>query len=192
MHGIAKAELPEGWIERKSSSRPGRVYFYNTNTGESVWERPAPELRENPRDKKQHTDKKKKMMEERVHCSHILVKHRGSRNPSSWKEKEVTRSKEEALKMIKGMREDIVEGLVSFEELAKTESHCSSAKRGGYLSEFGRGEMQKAFEDVAFSLKVGELSEPVETASGVHLILRTGWNTKIEDLQHTQTERLYL
>lgn len=39
---------------------------------------------------------------------------------------------------------------------------------------FGRGQMQESFEDAAFSLKVGELSDVVDTQSGVHIILRTG------------------
>lgn len=36
-----------------------------------------------------------------------------------------------------------------------------------------RGQMQKPFEDATFSLAVGELSQPVFTDSGVHIILRT-------------------
>ena len=41
------------------------------------------------------------------------------------------------------------------------------------MGTFGRGDMVKAFEDAAFKLKVGELSEPVSSESGIHLILRT-------------------
>mmetsp|Transcript_17906 Transcript_17906/g.45892 ORF Transcript_17906/g.45892 Transcript_17906/m.45892 type:complete len:112 (+) Transcript_17906:125-460(+) len=109
-----------------------------------------------------------------VRASHLLVKHRDSRRPSSWKEATVTRSKEEALEMIKEFRKQLVDGRVEFAALASKESHCGSAQAGGDLGPFGPGQMQKAFEDATFALAVGELSEPVFSDSGVHLILRTG------------------
>lgn len=111
-------------------------------------------------------------MEEKAHCRHLLVKHAESRRPSSWKTEEITRTKEEALQLLAGHRERIILGKISFEDLAKTESDCSSAKNGGDLGEFGRGAMQKPFEDVAFSLKAGEISGFVDTESGVHIIQR--------------------
>lgn len=129
---------------------------------------------------------------EQVQCSHLLVKHKDSRRPSSWKEENITRSKDDALELVKckieyqqnrhhkivcslftAYREQIVSGKSSFAELASKNSDCSSAKRGGDLGPFGRGAMQKPFEEAAFALKVGELSEPVFTDSGVHIILRT-------------------
>ncbi len=58
--------------------------------------------------------------------------------------------------------------------MARVESDCSSAHRGGDLSWFGKGKMQRPFEEAAFALGVGEISEPVETASGVHVLLRIG------------------
>lgn len=61
-----------------------------------------------------------------------------------------------------------------FMKLAKEESDCNSNKRGGDLGKFGRGKMQKPFEDAAFELKVNELSKPVTTLSGIHIIYRTG------------------
>lgn len=76
--------------------------------------------------------------------------------------------------MIQEFREEISSGRVSFADLAKTESHCSSARNGGDLGYFKPGQMQKAFEDATVALEVGELSGPVFSDSGVHLILRTG------------------
>lgn len=109
-----------------------------------------------------------------VRASHLLVKHKDSRRPSSWKEPVVTRSQEEALDMINRFREILVSGKEDFASLASKESHCSSARNGGDLGEFGRGQMQKVFEEATYALEVGELSGPVFSDSGVHLILRTG------------------
>ncbi|KAJ9528594.1 hypothetical protein QJQ45_020435 [Haematococcus lacustris] len=108
-----------------------------------------------------------------VRASHLLVKHKDSRRPSSWKEPVVTRTQEEALDMIKAFHGQLVRGEADFATLASKESHCSSAQRGGDLGTFSSGQMQKPFEDATFALKVGELSGPVFTDSGVHLILRT-------------------
>lgn len=67
-----------------------------------------------------------------------------------------------------------IEGGASFAELARVNSDCSSAKNGGDLGFFGKGQMQKAFEEATFALQVDEMSGPVSTDSGVHIILRTG------------------
>jgi NIMA-interacting peptidyl-prolyl cis-trans isomerase 1 len=89
----------------------------------------------------------------------------------SYRKKPITRSKAEAIANIKSIRERIKdEG--EFMKLAGELSECSSAGRGGDLGFFGRGQMQKAFEDVAFSLKVGQISEVVDSDSGIHIILR--------------------
>ena len=129
-----------------------------------------------------------------VRCSHLLVKHEGSRRPSSWRQEKITISKEEALRQLNGKyfrfnswwfqfelrilnikehREKIVNNEATFEELASKYSDCSSASKGGDLGFFSAGQMQKPFEEASFALKVGELSEPVSTDSGVHIILRT-------------------
>ena len=101
------------------------------------------------------------------------MKHKDSRRPSSWKEQNITRTKEEAISILSGYKARIDAKEISFADLAKTESDCNSAKRGGDLDFFTPGTMQEPFEKVAFALQVGEMSGIVETGSGVHLILRT-------------------
>jgi NIMA-interacting peptidyl-prolyl cis-trans isomerase 1 len=59
-----------------------------------------------------------------------------------------------------------------FSTIASTESDCGSAQKGGDLGMFGRGQMQKPFEDATFALPVGGLSDIVDTDSGIHIILR--------------------
>lgn len=70
------------------------------------------------------------------------------------------------------LREKIVEGF-DFAEVARTHSACPSKQQGGNLGSFGAGAMVKPFEDAAFALDVGGLSEPVQTQFGWHLIKRT-------------------
>jgi len=122
--------------------------------------------------------KKQKREKEKVRCSHILVKHRESRRPSSWREATITRSREEAVVQIKDFRQQILNARIPipsmFENLAKTYSDCSSARNGGDLGFFSRKKMQKPFEDASFALSIGQLSQVVISDSGIHLILRTG------------------
>ena len=60
--------------------------------------------------------------------------------------------------------------MISFEEAAQKYSKCPSGQRGGDLGYFGRGQMVPEFEQAAFSLPVDEVSEPVKTNFGYHLI----------------------
>ena len=85
----------------------------------------------------------------------------------------ITRSKEEAIEILKGYEAQIGGDPSKFAELAQEHSDCSSHSNGGDLGNFGPGQMQKAFEDATYALKVGEMSGVVSTDSGVHLILRT-------------------
>ena len=87
-------------------------------------------------------------MVQKVNASHILV-----------------RTETEALACITYLRQGR-----TFEDLAKEKSICPSGKKGGSLGWFGRGQMVKEFENAAFSLKKGEISKPVKTQFGWHII----------------------
>ncbi|XP_076455314.1 putative peptidyl-prolyl cis-trans isomerase dodo [Babylonia areolata] len=152
------ANLPDGWELRVSRSN-GKEYYLNVYTKESQWDPP--------------TEPAKRSSMEKVQCSHLLVKHNKSRRPANWKGETISRTKEEAIKLLEGYRQDIESQQATFGELASKHSDCSSARKGGDLGPFGRGQMQKPFEDASFALKVGEMSGIVDTDSGVHIILRT-------------------
>ncbi|KAL1955105.1 hypothetical protein VTO42DRAFT_9039 [Malbranchea cinnamomea] len=169
--------LPAGWEVRHSNSK-NLPYYFNPFTKESRWE-PPPDA---------DTEKLKVYMAKyhsspagygnygqpqgKIRASHLLVKHRDSRRPSSWREAQITRSKEEAIEILRGYEKRIKSGEITLGELAMTESDCSSARKKGDLGFFGRGEMQAEFEQAAFALQPGQISGIVETASGVHLIER--------------------
>ncbi len=68
--------------------------------------------------------------------------------------------------------EDITDGL-SFEEAAEKYSSCPSKQNGGDLGQFGKGQMVKEFEDAVFSMEIGEISEPIKTQFGYHIIKLT-------------------
>ncbi len=60
-----------------------------------------------------------------------------------------------------------------FAALAKEFSACPSGKNGGDLGEFGHGMMVPEFENAAYALEIGQISEPVKTNFGYHLIMTT-------------------
>ncbi|MBT7609653.1 MAG: peptidylprolyl isomerase [Bacteriovoracaceae bacterium] len=63
---------------------------------------------------------------------------------------------------------------VSFEELAKDFSKCPSGQSGGDLGEFGKGQMVVPFEEACLALEIDQVSLPVKTQFGYHLIKRLG------------------
>ncbi|MBR4828881.1 MAG: peptidylprolyl isomerase [Muribaculaceae bacterium] len=74
----------------------------------------------------------------------------------------------------------------NFEEMAQKESQDQSAKRGGDLGWFGRGRMVQPFEDIAFSLADGEISEPFATQFGYHIIKKEAHGVpSLSDLRPT-------
>ncbi|KAI9370559.1 hypothetical protein BJX61DRAFT_85792 [Aspergillus egyptiacus] len=169
--------LPAGWEVRHSNSK-NLPYYFNPGTRESRWEPPADTDMETLKVymSKYHSGAAPQadpnQGEGKIRCSHLLVKHRDSRRPSSWREATITRSKEEAREILRGHQERILRGEVRLGDLATSESDCSSARKRGDLGFFGRGEMQKEFEEAAFALQPGEISDIVESQSGLHLIER--------------------
>ena len=67
-----------------------------------------------------------------------------------------------------------IKTLEDFQYYAKLYSQCPSGKNGGELGCFGRGQMVPAFENAAFNGTEGEVSDPVKTQFGYHLL----WVTK--------------
>jgi peptidyl-prolyl cis-trans isomerase C len=107
---------------------------------------------------------------ERLHARHILIKARGIDTAVTPEEQEeVGHEREDAHRKADSLYMMLQEGAV-FDELAREQSDCPSASRGGDLGEFGRGDMVAAFEEAAYRLQPGELSEPVETRFGYHII----------------------
>jgi peptidyl-prolyl cis-trans isomerase C len=101
--------------------------------------------------------------DEKVRASHILC---GIDAKASAEEKKKAREKAEKL------RKELAAG-ADFAKLAKENSSCPSSKQGGDLGFFGRGQMVQPFEQAAFALKPGEISDVVETPYGYHIIKQT-------------------
>ncbi len=104
-----------------------------------------------------------------IGAKHILVMHAESKS----KPPTVTRSKDEGRKRAQQALVRIRSG-EAFDALVKEYSdEPGAADRAGDLGVFEKGTMVKQFSDAAFSLKIGEVSEVVETPFGFHLIKRT-------------------
>ena len=95
------------------------------------------------------TNKEKFSTPEQTDTSHILVD-----------------SEEEC----KEIHKKIVNNEITFEDAAKTHSKCPSKEKGGNLGSFPKGQMVPEYEAVAFSMKKDEISEPVKTQFGYHII----------------------
>ena len=87
-----------------------------------------------------------------VRASHVLVK-----------------TRKEAVKI----KKEIENGEITFEDAAMQYSLCPSGRNGGDLGYFNRKQMVQQFADTAFDLKIGEISDPVGTKFGWHIIKTT-------------------
>jgi peptidyl-prolyl cis-trans isomerase C len=100
---------------------------------------------------------------EQVQASHILIK--VDQNADEATKKAAKAKCEDLLKKVKAGGD--------FAALAKENSDCPSKEKGGDLGMFEKGKMVKPFEDAAFAMKVGDVSDIVETQFGYHIIKLT-------------------
>ena len=117
-------------------------------------------------DAKKYYDENAKKMEQ-VKASHILVKP-GITDPNIDPNEAKAKAREKAEDILKQIKNG-----ADFAELAKANSSCPSAAKGGNLDFFSRGQMTPDFEKAAFELKVGQVSDIVETRFGFHIIKAT-------------------
>jgi peptidyl-prolyl cis-trans isomerase C len=101
---------------------------------------------------------------EQIKVSHILIKPVTS-DPNVEPAVAKAAAKVKAEELLKQIRDG-----ADFAELAKANSNCPSSVHGGDLGFFSRGQMVPAFEEAAFALKVGQVSDVVETQFGFHII----------------------
>lgn len=97
---------------------------------------------------------------ETIRASHILIA-----AASSASEEDKKKAREKAEKLLKELKAG-----ADFATLAKANSTDGSSQQGGDLGFFGKGQMVPSFEQAAFALKTGEISDVVETPFGFHII----------------------
>ena len=115
---------------------------------------------------------------EQIHARHILIRMQGSLVNLAPGQKELTDA--EALARALEIRQKILQG-ADFADLARTDSDdMGSSSKGGDLGFLKRGQTVPSFEDAAFALPTGQLSQPVKTPYGFHLI-------KVEERKPTRT-----
>jgi peptidyl-prolyl cis-trans isomerase C len=109
---------------------------------------------------------------EKVQASHILIKPIADVNDPNEAKAAAKAKAEQLLAQLKDGAD--------FAELAKANSDCPSGKNGGDLGLFGQGQMVPPFEEAAFALQPGQMSDLVETRFGYHII-------KVTDRQEAKT-----
>jgi parvulin-like peptidyl-prolyl isomerase len=108
--------------------------------------------------------------QEQAHVKQILV-------PIAPETPPIEKAEADALGKIQAARARIEAGEAFADVAQEVSEDPGSAANGGDLGWFGRGQMVPEFEEAAFSLKVGELSQPIKTDFGYHLILVDEINT---------------
>lgn len=104
---------------------------------------------------------------EMIYASHILIPFQGAQQAPA-----DAMDREEARAELETISDSISGGLITFKDAAANNSSCPSSQQGGSLGAFPRGDMVPEFEEVAFALEPGEISQVFETSYGFHIVLR--------------------
>jgi len=91
----------------------------------------------------------------------------------------------DSLELCQKLREKITANEISFENAAKRYSSCPSKDNGGNLGNYARGQMVLEYDNAAFQLEIDEISQPVKTQFGFHLIKL---NSKSDSLKASYKE----
>ena len=111
-------------------------------------------------------NKEKMVIPEKVGASHILF---GTQNCSEQE------AKSKAEKVVAELKDG-----ASFQQKAREHSDCPSKEKGGSLGAFGKGQMVPEFEKAVFEMEVGQISDPVKTQFGYHIIKKDSQTARQE------------
>ena len=153
------AELEMQGLSREKLRRDtGRYQVINTFVEETI----VPEINISESESLEYYKANEEVFKkpESVRASHILVETSGDADEAEMKA---------ALEKITELRKRIVNG-EDFAKIAREYSDCPSSAKGGDLGEFGHGTMVPPFDKAVFALEVGEMSQPVQSQFGYHLI----------------------
>ena len=159
------AEYGQNFDEIKQQIKKGMAY---QKVMEAQW---GDKINITEEDAKKYYDENPTQFEvkEQVRASHILIAPAKVTDPNA----DPNQAKSEAKAKAQDLLEQI-KGGADFAALAKANSACGSAARGGDLDFFPRGKMAAPFEKAAFELETGKVSDIVETQFGYHIIKVTG------------------
>jgi len=142
-----------------------KIWLKNQILGSKIYEKITKDITLNEEEAKKYYEENMEAVfknPEQVKVSHILVRY--GENDTDQK------TKEDALEKIKAAQQELQDG-ESFENVAKRFSEDENTNvNGGELGYFAKGQLMKEFEEAAFKLSVGEVSDIVETSYGFHII----------------------
>ena len=153
----------------ESAGYQTQILFQNANVlAGMTYDQLGKDAKIDEADVRKYYDEHKKDFDQ-VRARHILIRMQGSPLPVKPGQKDLTEA--EAQAKAQDVRKRIVEGHEEFEAVARAESDDNgSGANGGDLGFFHHGQMVPPFEEAAFAMKPGEISEPVKTQFGYHII----------------------